>query len=115
ANEAGAHGLHLAATALVGHRPAKAVGLGIGEPGEAVGDLEDLLLEEEDALGLRQDRAEGWGGRPEVVNWFALPRRMHRVTLLLLLSLSPDGAGRLRPHRHLLRLAHGHGLVGLWV
>ncbi len=70
----------------MGHGTAEAIGVGIREAGELVGDLEDLLLEQQDAFALAQDGAEHRMGGPEVIGWTAFPRRLHRVALRYLLG-----------------------------
>ena len=50
-----ANGLHVGDPAGVGHHPAQLVGLARGEAGDGGGNLDHLLLKEDDAVGLGQD------------------------------------------------------------
>ena len=51
--------LHLLAGVEVAHRPAQQVGLGQAEAGQLVGDAQHLLLVEDHAIGILQERLQG--------------------------------------------------------
>ena len=63
ADEAAALGLHLGVAAVGAHRLAEDVGLDRGVAADLDRDLHDLLLVEDHAERVLQDRLAGWGGR----------------------------------------------------
>jgi hypothetical protein len=67
------------------YRAPESIRLGVTQASEGVGDLEDLLLEEQDAFAISQDRREDRMRRPEVVSWRPFPGRLHRIALAILL------------------------------
>jgi hypothetical protein len=69
------------------HRAPETIRLGVTQTSKGMRDLQDLLLKEQDALGVDEDGGEDGMRDPEVVGRRSLPWRLHRVALPDLLRL----------------------------